>query len=495
MQWTFAWSRAVRSAFAESRTGAFALLLVGCSCAQPGKPDVVATPRPDVVATPKTNLIEPAIAGSAALNPRLDAIGGSGSVGIVSTLRDPLGHDRIDPDGNDDPESEGTGPLPALAHFEKLGRAPLSLRQICDLTSFADALFAAHALSPLGSDGATISRYQSDSKRPFAVAFDWNRPGEPNKGGGAGQGFLRIRSLDGRLYVPDADPPYNGFGLADWGTEGYVFVSSPTGGFAYATRPHYRPPARPTIDGRAGASVLPRAYHVFDVIRFRGWLIASTGSVPPKERAWYGPSPGALHVATADLSRFEYSIAYPIPDRGGVWRLTYLVRFRDRLYAGIQDYDGRSPHDYVVVSPPRDAPSLAQEHLHPVRVTEGGAAQTIRWYADQYRLYWIAWGRDGVHLRVTDDGERWELIELPLDAGAPTDLVRFRGALVLLTEWGLYRVEGKQVTPIARISDKKSPFELRDYLCAAPLAVFRDELYAGGQRDGSLYRLVEGAAD
>jgi hypothetical protein len=456
-------------------------LLAVCGCAQPSQRDVATTNQPKTLAQA---IQTPSAASSAAGAPAATAPIPAGS-------KDPLGAQRIDRDGNDDVEPEGEGPFPAKGHFEKVGRAPISLRQICDLTPLGDALYAAHALSPLGADGATLSRYRpSDTKRPFAVAFDWNRPGEPSKGGGAGQGFLRIRAIDGRLYVPDADPPYNGFGLADWGTEGYVFVSNSEGKFASATRPHYRPPGRPSIEGRAGASILPRAYHVFDVIRFRGQLIASTGSVPPKERAWYGPSPGALHVANADLSRFEYAVAYPLPDPGGVWRLTYMVRFRDRLYAGIQDYDGRSPHDFIMVSPPAGTRQLAQEHLAPVRVTDGGGAQTVRWYADQYRLYWIAWGHDGVHLRFTDDGEGWNRIEVPADAGAPTDLLRFRGALVLLTERGLFRINGAQVEPLARITDKKSPFELRDFLCAAPLAVFQNELYAGGQRDGSLYRFV-----
>ncbi len=404
---------------------------------------------------------------------------------------DPLGKSRMDPDGNDDAEPEGQGPLPKSGHFEKVGRAPISLRQICDLTPFGDALYAAHSLLPLGADGAAVSRYRpSATGRPFATAFDWNRPGEPSKGGGAGQGFLRVRAIDGRLYVPDADPPYNGFGLMDWGTEGYVFVSSKEGSFAYATRPHYRPPARPSIDGRAGAMVIPRAYHDFDVIRFRGRLIASTGAVPPKQRAWYGPSPGALHIATDDLSHFEYALSYPEPYSDGVWRLTYMVRFRDRLYVGIQDYDGRSPHDFVMVTPAPGQTELKQDQLHPVRITNYGAAQTLRWYTDRNRLYWIAWGRDGVRLRVSNDGDRWTSIDLPADAGAPTDLVRFRGILVVLAERGLYRIDNEQVTLVAGVAEKKSPFELRDSLCAAPLAVFNDELYAGGQRNGSLYRLV-----
>lgn len=80
---------------------------------------------------------------------------------------------------------------------------------------------------------------------------------------------------------------------------------------------------------------------MIDVLQFRGVMFASTGSVPPTERAWRGPSPGALHRANADGSRWIYEVDYPFPYQDGVWRLTFMVRFRDRLYAGIQDYDGR----------------------------------------------------------------------------------------------------------------------------------------------------------
>ncbi len=44
---------------------------------------------------------------------------------------------------------------------------------------------------------------------------------------------------------------------------------------------------------------------------------------------------------------------------------------------------------------------------------------------------------------------------------------------------------------IARVEPKRSPFPVDDAFCAAPLAVFRGELYAGSQRDGSLWKLVE----
>jgi hypothetical protein len=404
----------------------------------------------------------------------------------------PIPPPQLDPDGNDDPVDPGAPPLAAAFRLERVGRPPLALQRICDLTPLGDVLSAAHANQPLGTDGATITRFRpDDSKHPFAVAFDWNRPGEPTKGGGAGQGFLRVHAVDGRLFVPDSDPPYAGFGIADPGTEGYVFVSDASGAFATARAPGHRPPSPPTPgkDGRAGAGVLPRAYHVIDVIRFRGRLYASTGSVPPTERAWRGASPGALHVAGADWSRWTYEVDYPSPWQPGVWRLTYLVRFRDRLYAGIQDFDGREPNDYVVFAPPPDAHAIAHDDVRGVRVTSQGGALTIRWYADAGKLWWIALERSGdATLRVSEDGDAWREVPLPPGAGRPTDIVRFHDALVALSERGLWRVDVEPPVELARVDAKRSPFALSDAFCAAPLAVFRGELYAGDQRDGTLWR-------
>jgi hypothetical protein len=406
---------------------------------------------------------------------------------------------QIDPDGDDDPPETSPGPLASSFHFERVGRPPLALQRICDLTPLGDSLYAAHANQPLGTDGATVTRYRpDDTSHPFAVAFDWNRPGEPTRGGGAGQGFLRVHAVGGRLFVPDADPPYAGFGIADHGTEGYVFVSDDRGVFAPARMPGHGPPQAPALrdggDVGAGAGVVPRAYHVLDVIRFRGRYYASTGSVPPTERAWRGASPGALHVADEEpeaWTRWRYEVDYPWPWQDGVWRLTYLVRYRDRLYAGITDYDGREPNDYVVFSPPHDAKTISRESERAVRVTREGGALTLRWYADGGRLFWIALERDGnVVLRVTGDGSAWNEVRLPVEAGRPTDMTRFKGALVALTERGLWRVDVEPPVELARVNEKRSPFAISDMLCAAPIAVFRGALYAGSQRDGSLWRVV-----
>jgi hypothetical protein len=391
-----------------------------------------------------------------------------------------------DPDGEGDPDDPGTRD-PKPGRFVRVGQAPMSLQRICDLTPMQDALVAAHARQPLGIDGATLTRYRPEAPKPFSVAFDWNRPGEPTKGGGAGQGFLRVHAIAGLLYVPDADPPYGGLGLVDWGTEGYVFMSDAAGKFAPPRAPHYRPPAEPK-DGGAGAGVLPRAYHVLDVIKFRGHLYASTGSVPPKERAWSGPSPGALHVASEDRARWTYAAGYPVPYQNGVWRLTFMTRFRDRLYVGIQDFEGRDPHSYVTFAPEAGRDVLSQDDVRPVQAI--GAAQTLRWFTDRGKLYWIAFAMDGsgARLRVTEDGEQWTEVKLPSGVGKPTDLARVGSALVVLTEQALIRIDGTEPLVLGTYEGvKKSPFALDDYFCAAPLAVFQNRLYAGSQRDGALW--------
>ncbi|APR87161.1 hypothetical protein A7982_12510 [Minicystis rosea] len=397
-----------------------------------------------------------------------------------------------DPDGDDDPSDTGSGPFPERARFEKVGKPKLALRRICDLTPFDGALYAAHAIIPLDMDGATISRYDPRAKEPFSVAFDWNRPGEPAKNGGAGQGFLRVHAIGGRLFVPDADPPYNGFEITEPGTEGYVFVSDTAGNFAPARMPHHQLPAPPS-DSQPGAGILPRAYHVLDVIRFRGRLHASTGSVPPGQRAWHGPAPGALHVAGEDMSRWTYEVDYPNPWRDGVSRLTYMIRFKGRLYAGIQDFEGTDPTDYVVFDTPHGNKTISQHDVKPVRVTDHGGHHTIRWYADGGKLYWIAQGREGTKLRVTEDGDTWRAITFPKNAGAPTDVTRFRGVIVALTERGLWRLDGDTPASVATVTsmDGRSPFEHLDLFCAAPLGVLDNELYAGSQRDGSLWKLSE----
>src|SRR5205814_10569975 len=104
---------------------------------------------------------------------------------------------QLDVDGDDDVLGDQPGPPLAPGQFERVGRAPAALQRICDLTALDGALYAAPATRPVGLDGATISRFRPQQSRPWSIAFDWNRAGEPSKGGGAGQGFLRVHAIGG----------------------------------------------------------------------------------------------------------------------------------------------------------------------------------------------------------------------------------------------------------------------------------------------------------
>ncbi len=99
--------------------------------------------------------------------------------------------------------------LPSGAAFVEVGRHWASLKRICALAPLGDALYSAHAYGALSIDGATVTRYTPGVKPPFGVAFDWNRRGQPVKGGGAGQGFIAGGQHKGRLFRltwPDASP-------------------------------------------------------------------------------------------------------------------------------------------------------------------------------------------------------------------------------------------------------------------------------------------------
>lgn len=386
---------------------------------------------------------------------------------------------QLEPDGNDELTADAL--VPTRGHFEKVGRHWAALSRVCDFAVHGDRLFMAHATQPLGLGGASLTRYDPDAKPPLSLGFDWNRPGEPEKGGGAGQGFLRLRAIDQRLYAPDADPPYLGLGRGA-PIEGYVFVSDAEGAFAAARMPGHLPPR--------SAVILPGAVHGFDVIRFRGKLYASTSAmIPPNGSA--SSSPGTLLTPSEDPSKpwhvaFTYAGA---PGEASV-RLGYMTRFRDRLYVAISPLYGADTHDFVVLSPPRDRATITQEDARAVQITPHGGAHTLRFYADRGKLYWIAIGRDGAALRESDDGERFRVVPLPREAGAPSDVLRVGERVLVLTEQGLYERDGERFTLRAAAPTGKPAFQVDDAYCAAPLVAFRGHVYVGDQQRGNLWKLV-----
>ena len=392
---------------------------------------------------------------------------------------------QLDPDGNDETEA-ATATLPERPRFVKVGRHWSALTRVCDFGVRNGVLFMSHATAPLGYTGATITRYDPREKTPFALVFDWNRAGEPETGGAGGQGFLRLRDIGGRFYVPDADPPYLGLGIG-FGVEGYVFSSDDAGKFERVGSPGHRPPRAPTPE-RGGAILLPGAIHVLDVIRFRGKLYASTGAVvPPKATA--SRSPGVLFVEGAKPDRWDVAYAYDGAKGESAVRLGYMTRFRDRLYAAISPLYGIDRNDYVVLAPPRDAVALAPEHARAVQITRSGGAHTLRWYADRGRLYWITLGADGGELWVTEDGDHWQSVTLPADVGRPTDVLRAGERLLVMAERALVELQKSGPVVLAKVDAAKSPFAVDDGYCAAPLVAFQNQIFVGDQRRGALWTL------
>lgn len=444
------------------RPFAWALLIASCN-APPPSPSAPPAPAPSASAS--------APSASASATPPKAPV--------------PAKPKQLDEDGNDEVAAPALT-LPERPRLTKVGRHWSALQRICDFAVRDGVLFMAHATSPLGYTGATITRYDPKQKEPFALVFDWNRPGEPEQGGAGGQGFLRIRDIEGRFYVPDADPPYLGLGVA-FGVEGYVFTSSASSRFEPVGRPGHRPPRAPSAE-RGGSILLPGAIHVFDVIRFRGKRYASSGAVvPPKATA--SRSPGVLFVEGDKPDRWDVAYSYDGARGEAAVRLGYMTRFKDRLYVAVSPLYGIDRHDYVVLSPPKDATALAPEHARAVQVTDSGGAHTVRWFADRERLYWITVGGDGGELRVTEDGDQWTRVALPADAGAPTDLLRVGERLLVMAERALLELGANGPLVLARVEDKKSPFALNDAYCAAPLTAFEGRVFVGDQRRGALWTL------
>jgi len=398
-----------------------------------------------------------------------------------------------EPDGADDGGPFEVGPgLRALAQataaeFVRLESPPAetALPVVCDVTPFGGWLFVAHSVKPVVETGAVIHRYDPEAAagQRWSVAFDWGAAA-PARGwhSGGGQGFTRIRAIDGRLLVPDTDTPGPGFRLSDANFEEYVFVSDEHGEFG-APGPGGGPPP--------GTRVVPYSFHNFDVIRFRGSLVVSTGTGVIAPGQW-GPFPAGL--AVGELGRDLWPVRFE-PGSGtrtGVLRATFMHRFKGRLYIGFQNNERRARWDAAIFTGPPGKAGTEAPRL--VRFTGAGGWLTHRWASGGGWLYWIGsrsrGGKRSSVLYQSEDGIRFRWVPLPEDAGRPQDLVVVGESRILLTSRGLFRSrapDGKwrRIAP----APEGDPFGAYDGFCSAPLAAAGDALYAGGTRDGHLYRL------
>jgi hypothetical protein len=364
----------------------------------------------------------------------------------------------------------------------------------CDLVEFRGGLVVASAAQPIELDGARLLRYQPDAG--WTTLLDWDRGGAAGVTHEVGgQGITRVRVIGDRLWATDADAPaYGGFGLTSARFEDYVFVSDAGGQFAPLTVGDQPP---------AGTRLVPWAFHALDVIGYRGAIVVSGGSVDLERRG--GTSfPGALFagpLAGGELTPRCF------PGAGaavGVVRTTSMVRFRGRLYAGLQNNERRLRWDLAVWTgdplDPATPPAVV------ARVSAEGGLVTRRFAIDAgapdrpaRALYWIAGrpgpaGRGGGGVWRSDDGKRFTPVPLPPGAGAPQDLVIVDGVHWLLTRAGLYRAHPGQAWRQVAAAPAGDPFGRGDTFCSAPLVAGLDGLWAGSTRDGALYRVVAAPA-
>jgi hypothetical protein len=241
----------------------------------------------------------------------------------------------------------------------------------------------------------------------------------------------------------------------------------------------------------ASTVVLPWAFHVFDVIAYRGARIATGGTATDDGATRF---PGGLFVG--DAGARLWPPRFRVGDdrrRVGVVRTTFAHRFGGRLYVGLQNNEWRLSWDLAVLT--GDPRADATPPPVRIRVTPDGGRMTRRFASGGGRLYWIAGlpRPRAAELWVSADGVWFRPLGLPPDAGVPQDLVIADDVRWLLASGGLYRAGADDVFVRVAAAPPSDPFGRWDTFCSAPLAVVADQLLAGSTRDGALWRVTAGA--
>jgi hypothetical protein len=300
---------------------------------------------------------------------------------------------------------------------------------ITDLAVFQDRLYLTTSVSPLGSFGASVF-VTSDGQSFDTVIND-----------SSSQGFLRLRVLDGTLYIPDGDP--NGY------DPGYVYV---------------------TNGGQLQQTVIPNAVHTFDVAAHAGDVLASNGMASGK---------GSLCKSSG--TSWPEVVATPYG------RLRYMASFGDALYVGKSAVGSNA--DYLRWTGDVDA-SQGQ----PVDVVSGEAV-TFRWFAsEQGRLLWAHAAAGAFHVRQSEDGTSWSDVS-SLDGEFVSDFVDFGGKVYALGNSGLWESDDGGSFDLVVPAPGEAPFEPHHVGQGisvdgmASLEAYDGSIWAGSSVDGSLYRI------
>ena len=326
-----------------------------------------------------------------------------------------------------------TDTLPPSDGFVRVGTPSSQQRVIPDLEVFRGRLYVATSTNPLMQQGASLWSTQDGST--FERLID-----QPTS-----EGFLRVRALGGMLFVPEADPPgYEG---------GRVWISR---------------------DGkRFTPTTVPGVVHSYDVADFAGHLLSSNGAADGS---------GGLFRWSPDQETWS-RIA-----EAGSRRLQYMVEYRGRLYVA-KTLSG-TPADFLVWSDDLAAPPQISKDVVP------GEAHTWRWYVSgRNRLFWSHWSAEGGHeVRYTDDGESWALVPELSDQFA-SDFAELDGHLYVLTASGLWG--SRDHARFEQLIASTGPFPFAPVVdearmnveAMASMASYRDALWCGSSRNGSLYRV------
>jgi hypothetical protein len=325
-------------------------------------------------------------------------------------------------------------PAPKLlrGRLEPMGQPNAAHPVLTDLEVFDDALYVASAVRPLALPGAAIWRTEDGrSFTPIAL-----RP--------EGEGFLRLRAIDGALYAPEADPRGRGEGRILRSEDGRSFRSERVAGVA----------------------------HTFDVALHQGAVVSASAGMDAR---------GVLHRRTPN----GWVRAAPVP----ALRAHFMASLGGSLFVGLIEPEGSA--DFV-----RFRGAVSEDAAESLQAVPGEPV-TTRWYVTRAgRIYWshYAEGEDRVFTSV--DGKRWRSVPA-LRGRVVSDFAEEGGVLYALAGRGIFGEVGDGPFRLVAEAPARGTFgpirvddTHRSLDGSASLIAWRGTLWAGSSTDGRLYRLV-----
>lgn len=325
----------------------------------------------------------------------------------------------------------GTVPLPTAATLTRVGAPTGGLPVISDLEVFDGRLWLAESVNPLGSFGAHL--WSWDPAGGFRKVLD-----DPTS-----QGYLRARAINGKLYVPDADPD----GLAP----GKVHVLD-----AAAAAPRAE-----VVDGHV---------HTFDVVAWNNGLYAL----------------GGLDTGESGVNRFDPALGrWTVTSRGPFSRLKYGAVLDGGLLATKRQL-GTTDADLV-------------------QVDAAGTQTGISLVTGEANVVCVEAVRGGLYVALgTSQGVAHARLE---PGGAVLPLTGISGALlfdfVLHSDGNVYAVgtdgatssfvygsqDGVAFTRLVTVNDLRFGLVGSNADGRPSIASFQGKVYLGSSTDGALYRL------